>query len=38
VTGVRHDDEVSHVELSVEAVNQDGRTVVSGTATARIDR
>ena len=37
VTGLRNDDGQDLVDLSITTVNQDGVTVLSGTATARID-
>ena len=37
VEGIREEDGVSLVDLSVSTVNQDGAEVVKGTATARID-
>ncbi|MXX48392.1 MAG: acyl dehydratase [Chloroflexi bacterium] len=37
VEGIREEDGVSLVDLSVSTVNQDGAEVVKGSATARID-
>jgi acyl dehydratase len=37
VEAVREESGVHYVDLTVETVNQDGQTVVTGTATARID-
>ncbi len=37
VQALRDEDGVDLVDLTVETVNQDGTTVFSGTATARID-
>jgi acyl dehydratase len=37
VTAVRNEDGQDLVDLSITTVNQDGVTVLSGTATARID-
>lgn len=37
VTGIRDEGGDKVVELDVETVNQDGKTVVSGYATARLD-
>jgi acyl dehydratase len=37
VTGVRNEDGQDLVDLSITTVNQDGATVLSGTATAKID-
>ncbi|MDE2745996.1 MAG: MaoC/PaaZ C-terminal domain-containing protein [Chloroflexota bacterium] len=37
VEGIREEDGVNLVDLSVSTVNQDGAEVVKGTATARID-
>jgi acyl dehydratase len=37
VTGLRNEDGQDLVDLSVTTVNQDGVTVLSGTATARVD-
>lgn len=37
VLEIRQEGGVHYAELAVETVNQDGRTVISGTATARVD-
>jgi len=37
VTGIRNEDGQDLVDLAITTVNQDGATVLSGTATARID-
>jgi acyl dehydratase len=37
VTAVRHEDGVPVVDLAVRTVNQDGREVFSGGASARVD-
>jgi acyl dehydratase len=37
IEAVREEGGVHFVDLTVETVNQDGQTVVTGTATARID-
>ena len=37
VVEIRDEDGDKVVELAVETVNQDGKTVVTGTALARID-
>ena len=37
VTGIRNEDGQDLVDLAITTVNQDGVTVLSGTATARID-
>ena len=37
VDAVREEDGVHYADVSVTTVNQDGTTVVSGTATARLD-
>jgi acyl dehydratase len=37
VAAIRDEGSTKHVDLTVETVNQDGQTVVAGTASARID-
>ena len=37
VDAVREEDGVPYADVSITTVNQDGTTVVSGTATARLD-
>lgn len=37
VEEIREEDNVHYVDLTVETVNQDGQTVMTGNATARID-
>lgn len=37
VEAVREEDGVHYVDLSVETVNQSGQTVITGTATARLN-
>jgi acyl dehydratase len=37
VTGLRNEDGQDLVDLSITTVNQDGATVLSGTATAKVD-
>ena len=37
VEAIREEDGANYVDLVVETVNQDGQTVVTGNATARID-
>lgn len=37
VETIREEGGVNYVDLAVETVNQDGQTVLTGTATARID-
>jgi acyl dehydratase len=37
VTGLRNEDGQDLVDLAITTVNQDGVTVLSGTATARVD-
>jgi len=37
VEAIREEDGVKYVDLTIEAVNQDGQTVMTGSATACID-
>jgi len=37
ISAIREEDGDSVVDLILETVNQDGKTVITGTATARID-
>jgi len=37
VTELREEDGEKFAELTLETVNQDGKTVITGTATARVD-